>query len=167
MKSYWQIAAKALLTFIGSISCVSSFIVVAPSRAVAPTSRHPFNEEHKPKLNFIGGCHPSARQHHSANNISSASSTSSLHMANTDGTREGAYILGFVLVICVWLFSIPVEFRRARICTEEEYQSNPQKDCVTFDLWKSGIVEYYSNGGGVQFDFSIEGRDVAPPKQYL
>lgn len=166
MKSYWPIATKSLLTFIGSISCVSSFIVVAPSRAgVVPTFRHPVNEEHKPKFNFIGSCHPSAQQH-SANNIST-SSTSSLHMANTDGTREGAYILGFVLVICVWLFSIPVEFRRARICTEEEYQSNPQKDCVTFDLWKSGIVEYYSNGGGVQFDFSIEGRDVAPPKQYL
>ena len=59
----------------------------------------------------------------------------------------------------VWIFSIPPEFRRARFCTEEDVRLHPEKNCQTFDMWRKGVAEYYANGGGVEFDFSIEGRE--------
>lgn len=75
---------------------------------------------------------------------------------DTDGTDAGKYLLGLVLLVNVWAFSIPVEFRRARFCTEEQVRLNTDSHCITFDNWKSGIIDYYANGGGAQFDFSVE-----------
>lgn len=34
----------------------------------------------------------------------------------------------------------------------------PNKNCITAKEWTKGVGDYYKNGGGVQFDFSIEGR---------
>jgi hypothetical protein len=78
---------------------------------------------------------------------------------NTDGLREGKYILLFALVVNVWLFSIPTEFRRARVCSVEDVQLYPDRHCTTFDAWRQGVAEYYAYGGGVHFDFSIEGKE--------
>jgi hypothetical protein len=75
---------------------------------------------------------------------------------DTDGTGAGKYLLFLVMLVNIWAFSIPVEFRRARFCTEEEVRLNPDSHCITFDNWKSGIIDYYANGGGVQFDFTVE-----------
>lgn len=75
---------------------------------------------------------------------------------DTDGTDAGKYLLFAVLLVNVWAFSIPVEFRRARFCTEEQVRLNSDSHCITFDNWKSGIIDYYANGGGVDFDFSVE-----------
>jgi len=74
------------------------------------------------------------------------------------GLNNGKYLLLIVLSACIWIFSIPPEFRRARFCTDEDVRLYPEKHCTTFNAWKTGIAEYYANGGGVHFDFSIEGK---------
>ncbi|KAG7354457.1 hypothetical protein IV203_003813 [Nitzschia inconspicua] len=77
-----------------------------------------------------------------------------------DGTQRGAYLLGVVLLACLWIFSVPPEFRRAYLCGTERCVQDRQaylcNDCVTPEEWKRGIVEYYRNGGGVHFDFSVD-----------
>jgi hypothetical protein len=77
-----------------------------------------------------------------------------------DGTQRGAFLLGAVLLACVWIFSIPPEFRRAYLCGSERCVQNRSaylcNDCMTPDEWRQGIVDYYKNGGGVKFDFSID-----------
>ena len=54
------------------------------------------------------------------------------------------------------MFSIPVEFRRARLCSEEQVRLNPDSKCMTFEMWTKGVSEYYGNGGGINFDFSVD-----------
>jgi hypothetical protein len=75
---------------------------------------------------------------------------------DTDGLAVGVPLLAVVLMISVWFFTIPVELRRARLCTEQQVIDNPQSRCMTWDNWTSGVADYYKNGGGLQFDFSIE-----------
>lgn len=72
---------------------------------------------------------------------------------------RGWGLLIFALLINVWLFSIPTEFRRAKNCSVEEVQLYPDSNCMTTEMWVEGIAEYYRNGGGLHFDFSIEGRE--------
>ena len=77
-----------------------------------------------------------------------------------DGTGRGAILLGVVLAACVWIFSIPPEYRRAYLCGSERCVQDRQaylcNDCMTPEEWRSGIIEYYKNGGGVKFDFSVD-----------
>jgi hypothetical protein len=83
-----------------------------------------------------------------------------------DGTGRGAILLGVVLAACVWIFSIPPEFRRAYLCGTERCVQDRQaylcNDCMTPEEWRTGIMEYYKNGGGVKFDFSVD-----PNNQFL
>ncbi|KAL7578345.1 hypothetical protein ACA910_012751 [Epithemia clementina (nom. ined.)] len=72
------------------------------------------------------------------------------------GLKRGSYLLGLSLFLAIWIFSIPPEFRRARFCPNEECAVTHCFECVTPSEWVGGIVEYYQNGGGVQFDFSID-----------
>lgn len=76
---------------------------------------------------------------------------------SVDGTGRGLILFGGVLAVCVWLFSIPPEFRRAHFCAVEQCVQNRSKcyDCVTFSEWTTGVGEYYKNGGGVHFDFTV------------
>jgi hypothetical protein len=91
-----------------------------------------------------------------------AVSTTTLFYDNNDGDRvkkmggmdKGTYIFVFVFAVCIWVFSIPTEFRRARFCSEEQSAQYPQ--CKTFGQWTSGVADYYKGGGGVKFDFSID-----------
>jgi len=87
--------------------------------------------------------------------------------ANTDGREQGVIILPLVMLGCIWLFSVPPEFRRARICNEEDVRLHPEKNCTTFATWKKELAQYYKDGGGVEFDFSIEGKGGGPPQRYL
>lgn len=77
-----------------------------------------------------------------------------------DGSQRGIPLLLGSLMISVWFFSIPVEFRRAHWCFSERCEQNRSfalcNDCVTFGEWKEGVLDYYRNGGGVQWDFSID-----------
>lgn len=75
-----------------------------------------------------------------------------------DGVDRGIPILGLVLLACVWIFSIPPEFRRAYVCSDgcaENRSLEVCHNCVTADEWKQGVIDYYKNGGGIQFDFSV------------
>jgi hypothetical protein len=76
-----------------------------------------------------------------------------------DGTGRGSYLLALVLIFNIWSFSIPVEFRRAHWCFSETCEQNRSlpacHDCVTFREWKDDIMDYYRNGGGIQWDFSV------------
>ncbi|KAL3788590.1 hypothetical protein HJC23_005249 [Cyclotella cryptica] len=109
------------------------------------------------------------RYHHLfTHSILTPPTTSSLQMTKdkeepydtgyVDGSTTGAFLMAFVLLINVWIFSIPTEFRRARICKEEDVVMYPNKNCITAAEWTKGVGDYYRNGGGIQFDFSIEGR---------
>jgi hypothetical protein len=71
--------------------------------------------------------------------------------------QTAPYILILVLFLCVWNFTIPVEFRRARLCSEQQGMDNPTSKCITVSNYMNGIVQYYRNGGTVfQFDFTID-----------
>lgn len=67
----------------------------------------------------------------------------------------GILLLSFALLVNVWFFTIPPNFRRARWCSAEETAANPEI-CMTASQFSHDIVEYYRNGGGVQWDFSVD-----------
>jgi len=140
-------SAALLLSCFSSGCCVSAFTTtIAPSTVKSAESKQ-FNG--RMATAFVS--HPADK------------TTTSLQMSggsnpdvDTDGTDAGKYLLIIVLLVNVWAFSIPVEFRRARFCTEEDVRLYPDRHCTTFETWKTGIFDYYANGGGVHFDFSVE-----------
>jgi len=75
-----------------------------------------------------------------------------------ESEKRGGILFGLVFLICVWSFSIPVELRRDHFCFTEKCATNRSRcyDCVTVKEWSGKVREYYANGGGVQFDFSVE-----------
>ena len=77
----------------------------------------------------------------------------------TDGTNVAPFLLVAAFAVCVWLFTIPVDLRRAKICTAQQVIDNPDSRCVTWDNWTQSVSEYYKSGGGVQFDFSVDKED--------
>jgi hypothetical protein len=78
---------------------------------------------------------------------------------DTGGLGRGKILLVLAIFANVWLFSIPTEFRRARFCTDDDVSLHPEKHCTTFGAWRTGITEYYAKGGGIEFDFSVEGKE--------
>lgn len=81
-------------------------------------------------------------------------------MKGNDGIGNGIVIQLLVFAICTWLFTIPPEFRRAYICPAEifcrEDEGGCTRECVTQTEWIQGVSDYYKNGGGVRWDFSID-----------
>lgn len=148
--------AAAVLAIFASVGVVSSFTTITPSRAA---SRFVSNQQ---PLQFLDSS--MTTQQPFVSHPTDTTTTTALQMSggsnpdvDTDGTEAGKYLLFLVLLVNVWAFSIPVEFRRATFCTEEQVRLNPDSHCITFENWKSGIVDYYANGGGVNFDFTVEG----------
>lgn len=146
-------AAILLLLVALLVGCVSSFTTTTPSKAAV--FRRELVSNPQPWKELIGNS--------SSMRMPAIDTTKALQMSggsnpdvDTDGTDAGKYLLFLVMLVNIWAFSIPVEFRRARFCTEEEVRLNPDSHCITFDNWKSGIIDYYANGGGVQFDFTVE-----------
>ena len=80
-----------------------------------------------------------------------------------DGTGRGKYLFLASLLVVVWIFSIPVELRRAHWCFSERCEQNPSArlcyDCVSFGEWKRQVGAYYQKGGGVNFDWTV-GEDT-------
>lgn len=76
-----------------------------------------------------------------------------------DGSVGGTYFLAAVLLVNVWLFSIPTEFRRAHLYPEGNAGIYSDPKGMTAKDWASGVAQYYANGGGIKFDFSVEGRE--------
>lgn len=90
--------------------------------------------------------------------------------SDIDGTGvRGPIILSLALLIVVWIFSIPPEFRRAKICTLPVCVENRAacNDCQTTTELREGIIDYYRNGGGIKFDFSIDPATIEKNKQTL
>ena len=75
-----------------------------------------------------------------------------------DSENRGVALFALVAVACIWIFSIPPEFRRAHWCTTEQCVNNRHKcyDCVTFSEWSSEITNYYRSGGGFHLDFTVD-----------
>lgn len=75
-----------------------------------------------------------------------------------DSENRGNILFALVFAACIWIFSIPPEFRRAHLCTTEQCIQNRDKcyDCVSFSEWKSHVNDYYRNGGGFHLDFTID-----------
>lgn len=61
------------------------------------------------------------------------------------GLGRGAVLLTIVLLINVWFFTIPVEFRRTRLCSEMDTAAYPER-CMTTSQFTQGISDYYSDG---------------------
>lgn len=77
------------------------------------------------------------------------------------GMKEGYIGLAIVFLFNVWMFSIPPHFRRDQICPPDLYVTpEVAETCVPFDTMKQELVDYYKNGGGIQFDFSIDPRTL-------
>jgi hypothetical protein len=76
------------------------------------------------------------------------------------GMRRGLIIFPIVFLLNVWMFTIPPEFRRTKICNDEQSQLYPNQ-CMTMPQWMNGVKEYYKNGGGIHFDFSIDPNTLA------
>ena len=74
------------------------------------------------------------------------------------GTNIGKVILFFVMLFVIWGFTIPVEIRRSSICTDDRCLSDRSKcyNCKTLGELSQEVKEYYANGGGIKFDFSVD-----------
>lgn len=77
------------------------------------------------------------------------------------GTSRGLVLMAMVLLLNIWIFSIPPEFRRQKLCPQEIYDNNNNNNCITAQMWTDQIVEYYRNGGGFHLDFSIDPTTLA------
>jgi len=81
--------------------------------------------------------------------------------SSVDGRGTGLILLGLAVAASVWLFSIPPEFRRARICTDVECSKDGTVCCITPKAWLTGVADFYRNGGGIEWDFSIDPATIA------
>jgi hypothetical protein len=87
-----------------------------------------------------------------------------------DGADRGRYLFALVFLICIWQFSIPPSFRRAKFCPStcvKERSLCRTSSCVTFGEWTSDVVQYYRDGGGIQWDFSIDPKTLAENERFL
>ena len=93
--------------------------------------------------------------------LQSSTGLSSSPDDDINGTERGIPIFVLAIALCIWSFSIPVEYRRAHFCFTERCAANPSRceNCVTWAQWSHGVVEYYQTGGGVQFDLSVAPKD--------
>ena len=69
---------------------------------------------------------------------------------DVEGTGRGVILQAIVLTICIWLFSIPPEFRRAHFCVATRCVEDRSRcyDCVTLSEWTTSVGDYYRNGNG-------------------
>ena len=72
------------------------------------------------------------------------------------GIERGYPILAFSILLSAWFFTIPPEFRRAHFCASDICVQTRCNDCVSVAEWVTGIKDYYRNGGGIKWDFSID-----------
>lgn len=76
--------------------------------------------------------------------------------------QNGVIVLGGVLAICVWLFSVPPDIRRANICSDER-----SSDCVELPVLARRVARHYETCGReaspacFALDFSIDPRSRA------
>mmetsp|Transcript_38502 Transcript_38502/g.93161 ORF Transcript_38502/g.93161 Transcript_38502/m.93161 type:complete len:172 (+) Transcript_38502:78-593(+) len=92
------------------------------------------------------------------------------YQGTNDGTDRGVFLQLIVFGVCAWLFTIPPEFRRAYLCPADTFcqeEGSCTRECVTPDEWMTGVKNYYKNGGGIQWDFSIDPKTKASNQQKM
>jgi hypothetical protein len=144
MKRY---LTRSIILCIVALHGASAFCTGAATPTTALSNK--FAVPTKPLVAFTTGCRTTATGRNSI----------VLRNSAQDGTERGKPILALVLVGCLWMFTIPTEFRRAYICPDNPTCLENRavcNNCWTTTEWKQGIQEYYSNGGGIVWDFSIE-----------
>jgi hypothetical protein len=150
---------------------------VSSSSSATKTSRPPHHHAAGPfavtaAATARKGLLPSISSSSSSKRVVRLDRSSKLY-ADPSGQQRGAVILPLVLLLCIWMFSIPPEFRRAKICTTTQEQSSNinyparQPNCMTGQQWMTGVQEYYQNGGGIHFDFSIDPATLADNEELL
>ena len=77
------------------------------------------------------------------------------------GEETGYYMLAVALGVSLWFFTIPPEFRRANVCSAE------YEGCISPEQWVQDVGDYYRNGGGIQWDFSIDPRTLEKNQKFL
>ena len=152
-----SLLAVVLLVCLSSLSTVVSFTVI-PSRVAAMPTHHVRPPPSSRQLHLMD-THPATVTHANP-------TTTALHMnfspppeGDYGGLGRGKILLAIVMLANIWAFTIPPEFRRARLCNEEDVKLYPERNCTTFKAWRKGVAEYYANGGGINFDFSVEGKE--------
>mmetsp|Transcript_724 Transcript_724/g.1004 ORF Transcript_724/g.1004 Transcript_724/m.1004 type:complete len:161 (+) Transcript_724:225-707(+) len=77
-----------------------------------------------------------------------------------ESDKRGKVLFAISLLAVAWSFSIPPELRREHWCFTDKCAENRTKcyDCITFKEFYGQVKDYYANGGGINFDFSIEGK---------
>jgi hypothetical protein len=106
----------------------------------------------------------------------STSRSSPTYKPADDGRSVGFVLLGMSLLLSAWLFTIPPSFRRAYLCPSDYFansndgfaqQQEQRADCVPWGVWWSDVIEYYKNGGGVQWDFSVDPQTIRDNQEFL
>jgi hypothetical protein len=148
--------AKVLLLALFAIVVASTngFVVqngLAASRTLA--QRHSPQEQHR----------TSSSAHHL--NARTAVSTTRLYegkkRSSIDGVDVAPGILAFAVLLSVWQFTIPPNFRRTRFCATAADVAERVNNCVTTEEYTTGIANYYKGGGGIKWDFSIDPETLA------
>lgn len=67
---------------------------------------------------------------------------------------QGKAILAMGCLLSAWIFTIPPSFRRHNFCTEADTIKYPEV-CTTTSKFAADIKEYYANGGGIKWDFTV------------
>ena len=140
----------------------------SPHSSITATARCTDSSSHELKYSSPPRADPFSTRTRGARVISSSTSPSTTRSVVTalnysndfmdESEKRGGVIFAITLLLCVWSFSIPVELRRDHWCFTDKCSENRSRcnDCVTFSEWYGKVNEYYANGGGINFDFSIE-----------
>lgn len=92
---------------------------------------------------------------------------------NYDDGVEGAgtALLAMSLLLSAWLFTVPPEFRRAYLCPAElfvlDVPVEERRECTPLSQWFADVFDYYRQGGGIQWDFTVDPRTVADNREFV
>ncbi|KAK1735076.1 hypothetical protein QTG54_014142 [Skeletonema marinoi] len=138
----------ALAMICSNFASVTSFTI--PSSANTLSNNHLLGQNSRISTSFS--------QNHKALKMA-ADDEERTKSSKIDGSVGGTYFLAAVLLANVWLFTIPTEFRRAHLYPEGNAGLYSDPKGITAKDWAAGVAQYYANGGGVKFDFSVEGKE--------
>lgn len=92
--------------------------------------------------------------------VPSAALRARLLEKQAEAQRNGARVLGIVLLVTIWFFSVPPDIRRTKICGlgRPELRASP---CVEARQLGDRVLEHYSECSAgksacVQWDFSVD-----------
>jgi hypothetical protein len=148
--------ALVLLSFSSTTTTTTAFCPSTPYSKTVVVSRRNNNNNNHHHSNAVSQAPPSLNRSSFTQLFERKKGE---YKGTNDGTGRGLIFQAFVLGICIWLFTVPPEFRRTYFCPADIYcqeEGSCQRECVTYDQWFQNVGDYYKNGGGIQWDFSID-----------